>query len=116
MQTRIRYLLPGAEKPIYIASRGGADAALNIGAEFEERQVPHSTALHSLRKKTGECYLVGPLARVGLSHDRLSPTARQLADEVGIAWPSTNPFHSIVARGLELVHVFEEALEILRDP
>jgi len=39
VQAKIRYLLPGAEKPIYIASRGGADAALNIGAEFEERQV-----------------------------------------------------------------------------
>jgi hypothetical protein len=39
VQASIRYLIPGAEKPIYIASRGGADAALNIGAEFEERQV-----------------------------------------------------------------------------
>ena len=36
---RIRYLLPGADKPIYFASRGGSDAALHIGAEFEEREV-----------------------------------------------------------------------------
>jgi hypothetical protein len=35
----IRYLVPTGEKPIYIASTGGADAAMNIGAEFEERQV-----------------------------------------------------------------------------
>lgn len=35
----IRYLVPGEEKPVYIASTGGADAALRIGAEFEERDV-----------------------------------------------------------------------------
>ena len=35
----IRYLVPDGEKPIYIASRGGADAALKIGAEFEDREV-----------------------------------------------------------------------------
>ncbi len=60
------------------------------------------------------CYFVGPLARVNLSLDRLSPTARQLADEVGISWPCQNTFKAIVARGLELVHACEEALEILR--
>lgn len=35
----LRYLIATGERPIYIASRGGADAALNIGAEFEERDV-----------------------------------------------------------------------------
>ena len=83
--------------------------------EFEESQVEHSTALHSLRKKTGDTYLTGPLARVSLNVNRLSPTARRLADDVGISWPCTNPFQSIVARGLELIHSFEEALEIIRD-
>jgi hypothetical protein len=38
-KARIRYLVPSGDKPVYIASRGGADAALNIGAEFEERAV-----------------------------------------------------------------------------
>jgi hypothetical protein len=31
----LRYLLPGEERPIYIASSGGADAALDIGAAFD---------------------------------------------------------------------------------
>jgi hypothetical protein len=35
----IRYLVPSGTKPIYIASRGGADAALRIGAEFGDREV-----------------------------------------------------------------------------
>lgn len=81
---------------------------------YAERQVPHSTALHSVRTSDGSPYFVGPLARVNLSLDRLSPTARRVADELNIAWPSMNSFHGIVARGLELIHAYEEALEILK--
>ena len=98
-----------------VSSDGESIAVEDFETEFEERQVEHSTALHSLRKKTGQSYLLGPLARVGLNFDRLSPTARNLADEVGIAWPSFNPFQSILARSLELVHAYEEALAILRE-
>jgi coenzyme F420-reducing hydrogenase alpha subunit len=96
-------------------SDGESIAVQEYENEFEERQVEHSTALHSLRKASGQTYLVGPLARVSLNLDRLSPTARKLADEVGIGWPCFNPFQSIVARGLELIHAYEEALYILRD-
>lgn len=39
VRANIRYLVPSGERPIYIASQGGADAALNIGAEFEDREV-----------------------------------------------------------------------------
>lgn len=38
-EATINYLRPGVERPVYIASRGGADAALSIGAEFDERAV-----------------------------------------------------------------------------
>ncbi len=82
---------------------------------FQEQQVPHSTALHAVRLPAESTYFVGPLARVNLNRDRLSPTARQLSDEVGIQWPCFNPFQSIVARALEVVHAYEEALEIIRD-
>jgi coenzyme F420-reducing hydrogenase alpha subunit len=83
--------------------------------EFQEQHVAHSTALQAFRTSTKGPYIVGPLARVNLNLDRLSPAARRVADEVGIAWPCRNTFQSIVARGLELIHVFEEALQILRD-
>ena len=98
-----------------VTSDGESLAVEDFESEFEERHVEHSTALHSLRKKTGDAYLLGPLARVGLNADRLSPTASKLASEVGIQWPCFNPFQSIVARSLELVHAYEEALEIIRD-
>jgi len=99
-----------------IATSGGESIAVaEFENEFEERHVEHSTALHALRKQTGETYLVGPLARVSLNFDRLAPTARQVADELGFSPPGCNPFQSIVARGLELIHAYEEALEIIRD-
>jgi sulfhydrogenase subunit alpha len=83
--------------------------------EFEEQQVDHSTALHSVRKPLASCYHVGPLARVNLNFDRLSPTARVIAGEIGFTVPCRNPFRSIIARGLEIIHAYEEALDILRD-
>jgi len=83
--------------------------------EFEERQVPHSTALHAIRKSTGHPYLLGPLSRVNLNREKLSPTARKLADEVGLEPLCSNPHRAIIARGLEIVHAYEEALMILRD-
>jgi coenzyme F420-reducing hydrogenase alpha subunit len=80
--------------------------------EFAESQVPHSTALHSLRRGVST-YLVGPLARVSLNGDQLSPTAKALTDELGFGSPCHNPHRGIVARAIEVVHAYEEALSIL---
>lgn len=96
------------------SSEGDSVSAAEYEDHYEERHVPHSTALHAVRKPDDSSYFLGPLARVNLSLERLSPSARRLADEVGISWPCGNPFQSIVARGLELVHAFEEGLEILK--
>ena len=81
---------------------------------FREVQVPHSTALQALRLDTGRTYLVGPLARINLNRSRIMPTASRLADEIGMSAPCRNPFKSILARSLELVQAYEEALSILR--
>ena len=58
-------------------------------------------------------YLVGPLARMNLCQDQLPPLARQAADNCGIEWPANNNFQSIVARAVELVAAFEEAVRIV---
>lgn len=81
---------------------------------FVERQVPHSTALHSLIEPGGRPYLCGPMARMATSRDLLPPRARAAAEACGVAWPSGNPFHAILARGVELVAAFEEAVRIAR--
>jgi coenzyme F420-reducing hydrogenase alpha subunit len=82
---------------------------------FGECQVPHSTALQSVRLPDATSYLVGPLARINLNSNKLSGVARELARDLPVRWPSFNPFQSIVARGLEVVHAYEEAIRIIED-
>lgn len=82
-------------------------------AHFEEHQVPHSTALHSLLH--GAPYLVGPLARVNLNLDRLPEAVRARLAATGIAFPSNNMFHSIVARAAEVHYAVIEAIRLLQD-
>ena len=44
VRANLNYLVPDGSRPIYIASRAGADAALNIGARFAEHEVLISDA------------------------------------------------------------------------
>ena len=82
---------------------------------FVERHVPQSTALHCLIEPGSRPYCCGPLARMATSRGQLPPRAAAAAAACGIAWPSDNPFHGIVARGIELVAAFEEAVRIAGD-
>lgn len=93
-------------------------SGLDIGVDefeqhFEERHEPQSTALHSVLLPDARPYLVGPLARINLCHQQLPPQARKSLDESGIDWPSRNMFQSIVARAIEVVAAYEEALRIV---
>jgi len=99
-----------------VVTTSGLDIAVDdYEQHFEEYQVPHSTALHSEQKPGRTCYHVGPLARFNLNRDRLMSTALRVADEIGFTAPCNNPFKAIIARGLEVIHAYEEALSILRD-
>jgi sulfhydrogenase subunit alpha len=82
---------------------------------FQERQVAHSTALHSIKLPEETPYLVGPLARVNLCFDRLSPIAKREAENSKLEWPCRNNFKSVIARALELITVYEEAIAIVED-
>ncbi len=95
------------------SSDGLAIDAARFEQTFEEQQVPHSTALQAVRRDTGTSYLLGPLARINLNREKLRPTARKLADELGLEHPCHNIFKSIIARSIEVVQAFEEALSIL---
>ena len=97
-----------------IVSDRGLDIDIaGFESHFKEHQVPHSTALHCLLN--GRPYMVGPLARVNLNHDRFPDAVRALMGETGIQWPSANMFHSIVARAVEVYYSLGEALRILED-
>ena len=99
-----------------IVSSGG----LNIPMEeyqthFEEKHLPQSTALHSVLLPDNSPYLVGPLSRLNLCFDQLHPKAKQEAENCRIDWPSTNNFHSIIARAIEVIGAFEESMEIVKN-
>jgi coenzyme F420-reducing hydrogenase alpha subunit len=97
-----------------IVSSDGLDIAVaEYDEHFVEEHVPHSTALHSRLRSTGDHYLVGPLARFNLNADRLRPLAHRVAEEAGIADGCRNPFRSIVVRAVELVHACDEAIELI---
>lgn len=97
------------------STRGLSIDVTEFEQHFAECQVPHSTALQAVRLPLRTPYFVGPLARVNLNRERLSPSASQLSNELGIRWPCMNPYRSIVARALELVHAYEVALGIVRE-
>jgi sulfhydrogenase subunit alpha len=88
--------------------RTDADA---FEAHFAEHHEPHSTALYSTYH--GQPYLVGPLARLNLNHERLPERVRTLLNETGLALPSRNLFHSLVARAVEILLAMHEALRLL---
>jgi coenzyme F420-reducing hydrogenase alpha subunit len=97
-----------------VSSRNLDIAVSEFDEHFVEEQVPHSTSLHCRIRERGN-YFVGPLARYGLNHDRLSPLAREAAAEAGLGPRCANPFRSIIVRGVELVYACDEALRIIRD-
>jgi coenzyme F420-reducing hydrogenase alpha subunit len=102
------------ESGAVVTSSGGAFAVRDFPAHIEEFQVAHSTALHAgLDAGARGPYVVGPLARYTLNHDRLSPLARDAAHEAGLGASCRNPFRSIVVRSVELVEALHEALRII---
>jgi coenzyme F420-reducing hydrogenase alpha subunit len=95
-----------------IASDEGLDIAVeDYDRHFREEHRPQSTALFSLLH--GEPYLVGPLARLNLNLDRLPAASRAALERTGIAFPSSNMFHSLLARTIEIHVAIVEAIRLL---
>ena len=107
---------PAEEYPIdrgrIVSSRGIDIEAAGFDDTFEEEQVPHSNALHCRVRGRGS-YLAGPMARFNLNLDRLSPSARQAAEEAGIGSGCRNPFQSIVVRAVEILYACDEAVRLI---
>ena len=119
----------------YVSLRHGRDYPFNEGrvvsnrgldlsvAEFGERlseyHVAHSTALHAVLDADGpdgsggRGYQTGPLARWMNNADVVPDSIRAVADELGVAAVETNPFRSILVRGLETLWAVEESQRII---
>jgi len=100
---RARYAIDSGD---IISNKGLRIGPSEFETHFEEHQVRYSNSLRwSL--KGGTPYMVGPLARVNLNFSQLHPSALACAEGVGFRPPVTDPFESIVARAIELVHTIE---------
>lgn len=96
-----------------LASSGGLDLApADYPEHFTEFQQPFSTALWS--HLNGQPYLVGPLARLNLGYRRLPDAVRDEVPDFARFFPSQNMFHSMLARGVEILWALREAVAILR--
>ncbi len=96
-----------------LVSDRGLDIAVDeFDGVFEEVQVPHSTAIHA-RRRSGETYLSGPLARWANNVDRVPSLVADLAHELDVPRVERNPFRSIVIRSLEVVLAIEEARRLI---
>ena len=95
-----------------VSNKGLNIEASRFDDHFAEEHVKHSTALHSAVIQRGS-YFVGPLARFNLNFDKLSPLAREAAQMAGMKPPCHNPFRSIIARAVEILHSCDEALRLI---
>lgn len=95
-----------------------SDKGLNIAIDefdhyFKEHQVPYSNALHCLLD--GKPYLVGPLARLNINHERLPEQIKVFLKQLDLHFPSKNIHHSILARAIEIYSCLLEASRILEN-
>jgi sulfhydrogenase subunit alpha len=95
------------------SSKGNKTAAADFEMRYFEEHVQRSNALHG-HTALGGTYLVGPLARLNLNHDQLLPAAKAALNDARLGLPLKNPYKSLIARAIELVHFFEEALHLIR--
>lgn len=97
-----------------IVSNKGLDLDVHdVESMLVEEHVAHSTALQAFVRGRAD-YFCGPLARFNNNEDKLSDRVRELAREIGFIAPVKNPYKSLIARGLELVQVLDEAIRIIR--
>ncbi len=80
---------------------------------FHEEQVPYSTALHCTFQ--GASYLTGPLARLALNYNQLSPLTQEQFESTGFSLPFKRASMGIIARSIEVLFAIDEALRIINN-
>ena len=94
------------------SSRGRKLSVADYEKGYIEQHVQRSNALHG-HTVDGGTYLVGPLARLTLNHEQLLPAAQAALRSAKVKLPLRNPYKSLIARAVELVQFFEEAINLV---
>ena len=95
------------------SNQGLAIPQSDFERHFAEEQVPHSTALHCTLD--GSSYLAGPLARLHLNDERLSPLAKEVFRGTGFALPFKRVSMGILARSIEVLYALDESLRLIEE-
>ena len=95
------------------SSKGSQLSVSEYETRYLEQHIKHSNALHSHTQEGGH-YLVGPLARLNLNHAQLLPAAQAALQDNQVKLPLTNPYKSLIARAVELVHSYAEAIQLIQ--
>jgi len=89
----------------------GRYAVKEYQSVVNEYVVPQSTAKYARHERAS--YMVGALARFNLNSVKLSPLAREVADNFGLRATCYNPFMNSVAQIVEIVHDLEDSISII---
>lgn len=94
-----------------ITGEGEHIPAEQYGAHLEHVIIPYSQA--SAYTFQGKVYLVGALARMNLSRDRLHEKTKQDAGTACAVFPSKNIFHNNLAQAIEILHCLDDSIDVL---
>lgn len=98
---------------ILASTDGLACSEENYRKWISEKQVPPSHAKYSLIENRS--FLVGPLARFNINHDKLCGDAKKAARELGLKPNCYNPFMQNIARTVEVIQYFDDAIKVAEE-
>ncbi len=97
-----------------ISNKGLNVSSQKFEENFHEFQRPKEIIKRVARDgKTS--YMVGAIARVNNSHDKLSMEARNFLKTLNFALPDFNPFHNVLYQMVEVIHCTEDAIKLLKE-
>jgi sulfhydrogenase subunit alpha len=97
-----------------LASTDTGKAPVNEYLSFtNEYIVPTSTAKWT--KHARNSYMVGALARFNLNYEKLSPTAKKVAEMFNLKSVCHNPYMNSVAQLVETVHSVEDSIRLINE-
>ncbi len=96
-----------------LSSKGNTTSVADFEMRYFEEHVQRSNALHG-HTALGGTYLVGPLSRLNLNHAQLLPEAQKALKDTKQKLPLKNPYKGLIARAIELVHFYEEAILLIK--
>jgi sulfhydrogenase subunit alpha len=96
---------------VIASSDGGTWPIAEYRAITNEHIVRHSSAKHTFNQR--ESYMVGALARFNLNYAQLHPKAKEAAAILGMKPPVTNPYLNTAAQVVEIVHCFEDSIDLI---